>query len=471
MRRLNEDPFRQRVAIIGAGPAGLSALRELQKSSRSLRVAVIDSNPRIGGQFWRHQVGGPFPAQEFDARHHPSHSVEINWHLSSSVWQIERVDATFRIHIALDIGDVATTLEVEKIIIATGASERTLPFGNWSAPGVMSAGALQSLAKEYGVIPGKKIVIAGSGVFAMPVAKTIKKVAKDLGTRVEVSIIEAQSLFRWWRNTFAFLLNPSKIIEAIGFVMFMKGNDVKTLSKTIITEGKIDAGQIIGVEIARVKSDLRQDQIKKSLSADLIATSFGFIPDMTLASILGLERKFLHGDAVVFVDGNQRTSLDGVWAAGEITGIGGHELAISEGAIAARDLLKKGHRSRGSYFSTALLKWRRMRQQFFAAGLAKIYPVSKGWIESLDDSTIVCRCEEVRAGEIRESASELGADSARTAKLFTRAGMGLCQGRICQKNVKEIIDFMRGDVPNATDANRETVRPIGGVVTLGGLSD
>ena len=74
-------------------------------------------------------------------------------------------------------------------------------------------------------------------------------------------------------------------------------------------------------------------------------------------------------------------------------------------------------------------------------------------------------------GEIKQSASELGADSARTAKLFTRAGMGLCQGRICQRNVKEIIDFVRSDSKNVSDANRETVRPIGGVVTLGGLSD
>ncbi|MFM7463679.1 MAG: (2Fe-2S)-binding protein, partial [Actinomycetota bacterium] len=110
-------------------------------------------------------------------------------------------------------------------------------------------------------------------------------------------------------------------------------------------------------------------------------------------------------------------------------------------------------------------------QRLFARGLTKIYPVSHRWVESLDDAEIVCRCEEVTAGEIRESAHQLGADSARTAKLFTRAGMGLCQGRICQRNVKEIIDFVRSDVKSASDPNRETVRPIGGVVTLGGLSD
>ena len=242
----------------------------------------------------------------------------------------------------------------------------------------------------------------------------------------------------------------------------MKSHGVKRLSKRIVREAKTDNGKIVGVHLSRVGSDLRSELDAEFIPADLVATSFGFTPDMTLASILGLERKFQDGDAVVVVDSNQRTSIDGVWAAGEITGIGGHELAITEGLIAARNLLNE---------KSILLKWRRLRERFFARGLRAIYPISKGWIESLDDAEIVCRCEEVCAGEIKQSAKELGADSARTAKLFTRAGMGLCQGRICQRNVAEIIDFARSDVKGSSDANRETVRPIGGVVTLGGLSD
>lgn len=454
-----------RVAIIGAGPAGLAALRQLMSSSQALHIEIIDSNSRIGGQYWRHQEGGEFPAIKFDPRGYSSNTnkkSEVIWHLSSSVWQIERSSQIFRLHIASNVGDKASTIEVEQIIIATGASERTLPFKNWTTPGVMSAGALQSLAKEYRVIPGKKIVITGSGVFAMPVAKTIKEVAKKCGIEVEVTIIEAQSILRWWRNSLAFLLNPSKIVEAMGFLIFMKSNGVRRLSKRIVREVETDNGKIVGVHLSRVHSDLKSNRDAGFISADLVATSFGFTPDMTLASILGLERKFQDGDAVVEVDSNQRTSIDGVWAAGEITGIGGHELAITEGLIAARNLLSN---------KSILLKWRRLRERFFARGLRAIYPISNGWIESLDDAEVVCRCEEVCVGEIKQSAKELGADSARSAKLFTRAGMGLCQGRICQRNVAEIIDFVRSDVKVTSDANRETVRPIGGVVTLGGLSD
>ncbi|NDI09748.1 MAG: hypothetical protein EBY74_01925 [Actinobacteria bacterium] len=418
-----------RVAIIGAGPAGLAALRQLLSSSQALRIEIVDSNSRIGGQYWRHQDGGEFPAIKFDPRSYSltaNKKSEVFWHLSSSVWQIERSGQIFRLHIASNVGDQASTIEVEKIIIATGASERTLPFKN------------------------------------MPVAKTIKEVAKKCGIEVEVTIIEAQSILRWWRNSLAFLLNPSKVVEAMGFLIFMKSHGVKRLSKRIVREAKTDNGKIVGVHLSRVGSDLRSKLDAEFIPADLVATSFGFTPDMTLASILGLERKFQDGDAVVVVDSNQRTSIDGIWAAGEITGIGGHELAITEGLIAARNLLSE---------ESILLKWRRLRERFFARGLRAIYPISKGWIESLDDAEVVCRCEEVCAGEIKQSAKELGADSARTAKLFTRAGMGLCQGRICQRNVAEIIDFARSDVKDSSDANRETVRPIGGVVTLGGLSD
>lgn len=450
------------VAIIGAGPAGLSALHQLLTSSQSLKIEMIDSQVRIGGQYWRHQEGSEFPAIDFDPRKNSAQSHEITWHLASTVWQIEKLEGGFRIHLASNVGDVTSSVEVEKIIIATGASERTLPFKNWTAPGVMSAGALQSLAKEYQVIPGKRICIVGSGVFAMPVAKSIKETAKKMGTEVEVTIIEAQSMTRWWRNSLAFLLNPSKIFEACGFLIFMKVNGVKRISKRMVRGVKIEAGGIVGLNVARVRSDLRPERGVEFLPGDLVATSFGFIPDMTLASILGLERRELSGDVVVVVNANQRTSIDGIWAAGEITGIGGHELAITEGAIAARDLLQR---------RSPLLKWRRVRQRLFTRGLTKIYPVSNRWVESLDDADIVCRCEEVTAGEIKESAHQLGADSARTAKLFTRAGMGLCQGRICQRNVKEIIDFVRSDGKSASDPNRETVRPIGGVVTLGGLSD
>lgn len=451
-----------RVAIIGAGPAGLAAISELRKTSLLLQLEVIDSNSRIGGQYWRHRATGEFPATRFDPKNFISRKGSINWHLASTVWQIERLEQGFRLHLASITGEATSTVEVDRIIIATGASERTLPFKNWTAPGVMSAGALQSLAKEYEVIPGERIIIAGSGVFAMPVAKTVKEVATKLGIQVEIRIIEAQSALRWWRNSFAFLLNPGKVIEALGYLRFMKRNGIKTISGRMISEAEVEAGAIKGVRVVRVRSDLKYSRGGEFFSGDCVATSFGFIPDMTLASILGLERKFHNGDAVVVVDSGQRTSLEGVWAAGEITGIGGHELAITEGTIAARNLLSK---------NSPYLKWRRYRQQLFARGLMKIYPISSGWIESLDDEVIACRCEEVSVRQVRESATKLGADSARTAKLFTRAGMGLCQGRICQRNVKEIIDSVRRDTADSNDANRETVRPIGGVVTLGGLSD
>jgi hypothetical protein len=189
---------------------------------------------------------------------------------------------------------------------------------------------------------------------------------------------------------------------------------------------------------------------------------------------MGVHRVFRNSDAVVDVDENQRTSVIDVWAAGEVTGIGGHELSITEGRIAALNIV--GVRSG---VKLALTRWKRLRQRIFAGGLSRIFPIDSNWITWQEDSVVVCRCEEVTLKEIVDSVNHLGADSARSAKLFTRAGMGLCQGRFCQRNVQDVterctkfsgVDGLE-ERTSVKDANRETVRPIGGVVTLGELSD
>ena len=459
--------YKVKIGIIGAGPAGLAAAKELVKSNS--QVVIFDSNQRSGGQYWRHGVRENFPDKRFA---NLINEKNIDWKFGSSIWQVENLNPGFRIHYVVNHQSYA--LDVEKILIATGASERVLPFKNWTTPGVLTAGAAQSMAKEHKLLLGKSILIAGSGVFALPVAKSLMDLAEELGEKVTIGIIEARSFIRWWRNIPGLILNPEKAIEALGYLQFLKKNQIKRYSKRVVTEVIQKSGEINAVRVAKVNNSMQLCAKDLEIPCDFLATSFGFIPDMTIASIMGINRVFRTGDAVIDVDKNQRTSLVGVWAAGEVTGIGGHELAITEGALAALDILQ-----RKQILLAALLKWRRYRQRVFATGLARIYPINPNWITWQDDSVIICRCEEVSLKEISDSVTNLGADSARSAKLFTRAGMGLCQGRICQKNVQDITDrcakFASGNSSFSgnisRDANRETIRPIGGVVTLGELSD
>ena len=443
------------IVIIGAGPAGLAAAHELVKAG--LSATIIDHNLHVGGQYWRHKYGEDFPEARFAYLiDHP----QITWLLGFSVWQIQKKSGAFEIHLAGESSDRVIT--ASSLIVATGAIERVLPTKGWTTAGALTAGGLQSLAKGHGLVPGKKVVIAGSGVFAMPVAQSLSSF-DDVEI---VAIIEARSFLRWWRNLPGFILNPGKIVEALGYLSFIARSRIPIIQNSLISEITSDSGGISSISVHKVDSTFKKRGDGRTIDCDLVASTFGFIPDMTLPSILGLSRQYKFDDVVVVVDRNQQTSIENVYAAGEVTGIGGHELAMTEGALAGLAIAQNAKRSR---FAILALRWRRLRQQVFADGLYRIYRVPQSWVAQVPRDTTICRCEEVSLGEIIDSVEELGADSARVAKLFTRAGMGLCQGRICQRNVADIATHCTG--AERGDPNRETMRPIGGVVTLGELSD
>ncbi|MFD6969037.1 (2Fe-2S)-binding protein, partial [Streptomyces sp. NPDC059949] len=129
------------------------------------------------------------------------------------------------------------------------------------------------------------------------------------------------------------------------------------------------------------------------------------------------------GTVALVLDAGQRTSVPGIWSAGETGGIGGAQLALIEGELAA-------HSVAGVPCGPRLAR-RRARLRAFADAMAAAHRPGAGWTGWLRDDSVVCRCEEVPAGRIREAAEDLGARDARTVKLLTRAGMGWCQGRMC----------------------------------------
>ena len=431
-------------AIIGAGPAGLAAAREFV--SANLPVLIIDSYLAPGGQYWRHRQGEKFPETGFT---NLFQSPLATWRYETSIWQIEKLPDRFILH-GISKGK-SEAFEVKNLLIATGALERTLPIPGWTLPGVMTAGAMQSLAKNFALSPGTEIVIAGSGPFLFPVAKSLLSLRNPPKI---VGLYEMRSNLRWWRNLLGLALNPAKIQEAFAFLVSLRKSKVKVHNrKRVVRVRKSELGLTVTIRDSR--------NHESEVNCDSIALSHGFIPDLTIASILKLQTRDRLGETTVKVDQNQGTSVPGVWAAGEITGIGGHELAMTEGVIAARSMINS---SSGKTSTAFLIKLRKWRQQIFADGINRIYRLDDSWIDWSKEDVTVCRCEEVTREEILSSFLELGADSARTSKLFTRAGMGMCQGRICQRSVQDI-------AARFSSEKSATVRPIGGAVTLGELSD
>ena len=427
------------IAIIGAGPAGLSAAAAATR--RGEEVIIIDSSSQLGGQYWRHL---PSARNDSHSLHYDFSKAQklfdellsqplLTRYSNSQVWQAEKCGDQFHLYILRN--GVEEKVVADKVILATGAYDRTIPFPGWTFPGVMTPGAAQAMLKGHGVLVGKKVVIAGTGPFILPVATGLAESGAEI-----VGLFEFNNPFRWIFNLHGLLLNPSKIAEAFYYL--------KKLQKQRV---KIEFGK-------KVESATRSSAVVDGteIECDVIAVGWGFAPDVTLAGILGAQLGVdSDGTVIVKVDRRQETNIPGLFAAGESTGIGGSTLSMIEGRIAGG--------GRGG-----LSRW---RAQVFANGLKKVYPVPSILTKNLPEETIICRCEEVTRGQICTSIDELGAQSARTAKLFTRAGMGLCQGRVCGRNVSEIVADHLGQKVSDSERIAGSQRPLAAPISLGELGD
>ncbi len=441
------------IIVIGAGPAGLAAAEAASRNGSE--VALIDSSSRLGGQYWRHRskVTGyrSNRADEIFAKVSAAQSIT---HISeANIWSAEREGNLIRVNYLQ--GGIESSLTAEKVIIATGAYDRTLPFPGWDTPGSMTPGAAQSLLKGQGVLVGKRIIVAGTGPFLLPVATGLAEAGAEI-----VALIDANSPLRWSLSPLALLTNITKFSELVYYVRLMRkfrirphfGRAVTTFANGVATISAVNSG-------FHIKSGKSQ-----AMRADVVAVGWGFVPDLSLGGILGCAQRVDSDGTVIFeVDENQLSSQPQIWIAGEATGIGGADLSLIEGEIA-------GLAASGQKIRHALLT-ERVRKQRFANALKRSYPVRDGWREWITSNTTICRCEEVKSQEIKDSVSELGAEDSRTSKLFTRAGMGLCQGRMCSRNVSEIVSGITQCAVTDGERIAASNRPIAAPISLGQLSD
>jgi len=457
------------VVIIGAGPAGLSA--SLAAAAAGAPVLLIDSNPRLGGQYWR------MSADDFQDQHNQHFDLdtglllinavkarkEIEVWSGSQIWSATNKDGKNTLRIIYQGKE--RIVNTENLILCTGAYDRTLPFPGWDIPGVMTPGGVQSLLKGHGVLAGRRVVVAGSGPFLLPVAAGVVKAGGSV-----VALLEANKSRRWLTSFFVLLENISKIKEAFYYIKTISEAKVRArFGQAVIAAHAASNGELESVDIAKIDRNFRIKKVQ-NIKCDVAAIGWGFTADTSLAGSLGCNQLVAKDDGVVvWVDGEQQTSIPGVFAAGEITGIGGSDLSMAEGVIAGISAAKfvgcnvevlKAHRKR------------RAKRQRFASALIRAYPIKPGWKSWLRDETIICRCEEVCLSDLKHSINELGATDSRTAKLLTRCGMGLCQGRICGRFVVDLVANELNLSPTDTDrisaVNRPIITPIPlGVLALG----
>jgi len=444
------------VTVVGAGPAGLAAA--LAAADLGCDVTLIDSAPAPGGQIYRQSLlheqesskdSGParLPPRLHRAVSHP----RVRYLPAASVWHAERIAGAdeFVLRLAGPDGGPCACAEAlpgpvrsRAVIVAAGSGELVLPFPGWDLPGVTTVGAAQALLKSQDVTIGRRAIVAGSGPLLLPAAAGLAAA----GVRV-LAVLEATRATAGLRGGAGLAGYPGKLAEAAGYAATLARHRVPVRPGHAVV-GCRGEGRVQRATVARLDRDWRPvPGSQRDVEVDALHVSFGFSPALELTRLLGCADE-PHPDrpvAAVRVDGDQATSVAGVFAAGEVTGVGGADLAELEGylagAAAAAHLGLPA--AAGRVPRLGAIRASRDRARRFAARLEAAYPLRPGWLSWLSPHTVVCRCEEVRWSEITRAVAA-GARDVRAVKGLTRCGMGYCQARICGATVQHALSNLSG---------------------------
>jgi D-hydroxyproline dehydrogenase subunit alpha len=388
------------VLVVGAGPAGMAAA--VCAAESGARTGLVDENFRAGGQIWRSGLED-LPAEAKDwIQRCASAGVTI-------LCGMRVVDQLKPGVLIIESMDGAQVIQYQQLVLATGARERFLPFPGWTLPNVMGAGGLQAMVKSGLSIQGKRVVVAGTGPLLLAVAAYLRK----HGARV-LMICEQASWMALARFAIGLLGKPAKVAQAMQLKRELKSVPF------IASSWPVAAG---GSQVLETVTISRRGKLEK-VACDYLACGFHLVPNSELATLLGckLENDFVQVDAL------QRTSVPGVFCAGEPTGIGGVELALVEGQIA-------GFAASGNVRATQALITESKKLKKFAAGLERTFQLRNNLQSLAEPDTLVCRCEDISYARLERHRTW------RSAKLQTRCGMGACQGRICGPATQFLFDW------------------------------
>lgn len=599
------------VVVVGAGPAGMSAAVAAADAGKA--VLLVDAAERVGGQFNR-QLPEEFRAGRPEKLQHDwkafarlrdriATDPKITHLTGTSVWALERPSASgevlTRLWLQTGAADAAgrrvSAVETPALVLATGAYDRVLPFPGWDLPGVYSAGAAQALAKGQRISVGQRVVVAGTGPFLLPVAESLVGVGAEV-----VALLEANHPMTVAKGMLSDpLAGLGKLSEAANYARLLARHRIPLRhGRTVVAAHGTD--RVEAVTIARLDRDWKPiPGTQERIEVDAVCVGFGFTANLELAiSARCTLTEGPDGGPAVQVDEHQQTTIPGIYAAGELTGIGGAALAAAEGwlagttaasspsatsavdvegrrspaqtdeasaasspsatsvgrrrggrALAGRGWLAsvvagrrlegaagsasspsatsatsadggggrrrpaKGDRAMGeaagqptagaaasvsspsatsadgegrwslaqgdraasgvaehptagaparasspsatsgaggasspsatslsAVRSTAVERAQRVvaKGKRFADVLAAAYPVREGWVGWSDGGTVVCRCEGVSKGEVEETVGARDVGGSRSLKLACRAGLGMCQGRVCGRTVAAI---------------------------------
>lgn len=307
--------IRKELIVVGAGPAGLSAA--IEAARHGVRVMVFDENSRPGGQLFK-QIHKFFGSKEHRAK---VRGYQIGTDLLKEARDLGvevQLDAVVTglymdKEVTVVLGDQTVHYKADAVVVATGASENLVPFEGWTLPGVIGAGAAQTLMNLHGLKPGKKVLMLGSGNVGLVVGYQLLQAGCDL-----VAIVDAAPRIGGYG------VHAAKLARC--GVPFL-------LSHTIVAAQGTDA--VTGVTLAPLGPGgrLLTDQ-GKFFDVDTICLAVGLSPLARLLKMAGCTMTDSPSGGVPVVGPAGETSVPGLFAAGDVSGIEEASSAMIEGRLA-----------------------------------------------------------------------------------------------------------------------------------------
>ncbi len=452
------NEHRAALAIVGSGPAGLSAA--LTAASLGVDTVVLDAHLESGGHFYS------LPPDEFRLREREKEvaaGAQLDdavrragahlWH-GTEVWGIYPEKPWL---MCLS-GGSSSRLRADAVIVATGAEERALPFPGWTLPGVITAGAAQRLLKNQRLLPGRRFLLSGSGPLQFALATGLVRAGAQVAAVLEARSIS--SLMRAWRHFPSLLSQGARGREGAGYLGSLLAARVPVRAGWSVARA---CGQD-GVESAVIcrldKEGHPLRQTEQELAVDTICLGYSLAPATRLWRLVDVATSFdpLQQCQLPVRDAWGQTTQSGLYVAGDAAGINGHQAARLEGqlaglAVAAQLGVLSDARLREE---SRLLLEQLDRERSFGRLLSDLFGPLPGMLDLATDDTVICRCENVTLGQARQAVAD-GAVSVQGVKHHSRAGMGWCQGRTCSDSIAGIVAAETG--MDLALAGRQTLRP------------